>query len=983
VVGSSVFAAVDLPAEVTVKADTLQAVVSVAYARQTGSITLAASGLPGGVNPVLALAGPGGFDSTVTGSTTLRGLDPGTYTVSAQPVTYAGGVWQPTVMTPTIQLAPNDSVEVGVSYAIATGGLTVMVLGLPPGADASIRVTGPGGFESAVTGTTALVGLAPGDYSVIAATISSGGHSWKPAAASQLATVAAGTTPTAITISYVLATGAIALTITGLPDSLPAAVTITGPAGFNQAVTGPSTLTGLAPGSYSVAASPVGGTGQPWVAVPANQDISVTASLVPAPAAIAYAPGVGSLSVSITGLPGGSPAAVTISGPSGYHESLASSRTLTGLPPGGYTVAAGQVILAGQTWTPSPVTQAATITVGGSTSVVVQYNQTTGSLAVLMAGLPNGTAGALTVTGPGGYSHPLAASQTLAGLVPGSYTVTASTVTASGTTWVPAPPSQSVPVVVAATATATVTYAAAPASTLNLRIDGVYLTQATQRYDGTVPLVAGRDAYLRAFALASEANTAAPPVRIRLYSGGSLVQTYTVPAAGASVPLSVNEGSLAASWNVLIPGNLVQPNLRVLADVDPGNTVSEANESDNAFPLDGTPAAVDVRALPTFNVRFVPVLQQVNGRQGSVSDATREQYLADLKRMLPVAGYDADVRLPYTTTAPALQSDNANGAWGTILSEVLALRSADGNSRYYYGVVNTSYSSGVAGIGYVGGSARTALGWDRLPSGASVMAHELGHNMGRSHAPCGGVANPDPSFPYASGKIGVWGLDVAALSPKSPATYSDLMGYCSPEWISDYNWQAMLGYRQGGPNNTPAAVDARGGLLIWGRITPAGPVLEPAFFVDAPASLPGGGPHRLELTGAGGTTLMSVAFSASEVADTPTGPEQAFAFVLPVSGAVADQVRELRLTSGGRRVVRQSAVTAVDPATALARGSAGEAVIRWNAARYPMVLVRDGATGQLLSFARGGEVRLSSAVGSVSLTYSDGVRSRRENRTLR
>jgi hypothetical protein len=128
---------------------------------------------------------------------------------------------------------------------------------------------------------------------------------------------------------------------------------------------------------------------------------------------------------------------------------------------------------------------------------------------------------------------------------------------------------------------------------------------------------------------------------------------------------------------------------------------------------------------------------------------------------------------------------------------------------------------------------------------------------------------------------------------------------------------------------------------------------------------------------------MSVAFSASEVADTPTGPEQAFAFVLPVSGAVADQVRELRLTSGGRRVVRQSAVTAVDPATALARGSAGEAVIRWNAARYPMVLVRDGATGQLLSFARGGEVRLSSAVGSVSLTYSDGVRSRRENRTLR
>jgi hypothetical protein len=113
----------------------------------------------------------------------------------------------------------------------------------------------------------------------------------------------------------------------------------------------------------------------------------------------------------------------------------------------------------------------------------------------------------------------------------------------------------------------------------------------------------------------------------------------------------------------------------------------------------------------------------VNGLQGNVTAGNTAQYLSDVLKMLPIGGYNTDVRAVYTTTAPVLQSSNGNGAWGTVLCEVLALKSADGSTRYYYGVVQTSYSSGVAGIGYVGGGARTALGWDRLPSGSGVMAH--------------------------------------------------------------------------------------------------------------------------------------------------------------------------------------------------------------------------------------------------------------------
>lgn len=487
----------------------------------------------------------------------------------------------------------------------------------------------------------------------------------------------------------------------------------------------------------------------------------------------------------------------------------------------------------------------------------------------------------------------------------------------------------------------------------------MYLTQAAQRYDGSAPLVAGRAAYLRVFAVASGSNSATPAVRVRLYSGTTLVQTQTIPAPGSSVPLTASEATLAGSWNLLVPGSLVQPGLRVLADADPSAAIPESNEADNAFPASGVPAALDVRALPTFALRFVPVLQQVNGLQGNVSDANKDQFLADTRAMLPVAGYDADVRAPYTTSAPALQSDNANDAWGTILSEVLALRSADGTSRYYYGVVRTSYTSGVAGIGYVGGGARTALGWDRLPSGSGVMAHELGHNMGRSHAPCGGVGSPDPSYPHAGGGIGIWGLDVGSLTLKSPATFKDLMGYCSPEWISDYNWSAMLSYRQGGPNYVGEAEGRRGGgagLLVWGRLTPSGPVLEPAFVLDAPVTLPAPGPHRIDLIGLAGEVLRSIPFRAVEVHDVPTGREEAFAFVLPFDRGTRIELAAVRLVSGGRVVERR--VDGTEPAASIVSDPRGGAIIRWDATRTPMLLVRDGASGQILSFARDGEIRV-------------------------
>ncbi len=71
------------------------------------------------------------------------------------------------------------------------------------------------------------------------------------------------------------------------------------------------------------------------------------------------------------------------------------------------------------------------------------------------------------------------------------------------------------------------------------------------------------------------------------------------------------------------------------------------------------------------------------------------------------------------------------------------------------------------------------------------MAHELGHNHGQEHAPCG-VSPADAAFPYSGGAIGVWGLDRRSATLKDPAKIKDIMSYCTPQWASDYTYEAFL-----------------------------------------------------------------------------------------------------------------------------------------------------------------------------------------------
>lgn len=773
-------------------------------------------------------------------------------------------------------------------------------------------------------------------------------------------------------------TGALIVTVDGMPSGAEPSVVVSGPNGFGKSVHATTTLEQLEPGTYTVRALPSSHANATYAAA-----VSVTThNVVPGKtenAGVQYALASGAIDLSVAGLPAGISSNIRLVGPNGFDRSVLQGGLIGELPPGGYTIQADTITTAdGDRFGTATFIQTVSVPVSlTAVPVSVGYGLVSGTLEVIVSGLTFAQSPPVTITGPSGFRRTTSTSSTYRGLLPGTYTIAATKVYSTcPNVYVPAQTQQTAEISIGSVLSRSVAYSLTQESqgTLNLTIDGAYLIQVSQNYAGTVPMIAGRPGLFRVFGKANQCNSVKPKVRLTL--GGT---TVDLVLADSIAPTTVFEGALERSWNYHVPGSLIQPGLTFAAEIDPANEIAEADEADNRFPATGT-KSIEVKSLPVTGLRVVPVTFSANNTTGNVTSGNVEEFMGYARKLHPVSGYAVDVRQPYTTSKPVLQANNQNGSWGEVLSEIRALRTFDTDTRYYYGVVKAPYTSGIAGIGYIGQPA--AIGWDHLPSGSTVLAHELGHNFGRLHTPCGNPGGIDSEYPgtgdYAGGYIGVWGFDAADSSLKNPTMFTDVMGYCRDIWISDYTYVNMMNWIAAHPLTAPSVSTAeQPSLLVWGRIVNGQPVLEPAFEISARPRMPSSGPHRLAALDERGAEIFSIPFAADRVADLP-GEEESFAFVVPKSMLGGRALGALRLAARGRTTTNQQmAAVGDEPALSLTRTGNRAVRLRWDATRFPVVMVRDPNTGDVLSFARGGDATIVSGHAELEVNYSNRVGSAR------
>ena len=410
-----------------------------------------------------------------------------------------------------------------------------------------------------------------------------------------------------------------------------------------------------------------------------------------------------------------------------------------------------------------------------------------------------------------------------------------------------------------------------------------YLTQVVQSREFPVPLVAGEPALLRVFVTAERAtNAGLPPVRATFYRDGAMIHEADIPAKSDPIPAAIDESSLSKSANAEIPGWVIQPGLEVVIEPDPDGTLDPALGVAGRIPATGR-MAVDVHAVPVFELTLVPFLWEESPdasileiTAAMAGDPEGHELLEDTRLLLPVAAMDVKAHESVATSTN-------NGF--AIMEQTEMIRVAEGGRGHYLGVMaGPTGPGGLLGVAYDIGSWSSFSVLD-----SETIAHEFGHNRNLYHAPCGGAGGPDRYYPYGSGNIGAWGYD-SRTGDLVPPDQPDLMSYCDPYWISDYQFTNALRYRleteSGSILVAAAAPPAASGraLLLWGGLDgEGGPYLRPAFFIDAPPTLPAaGGAYSLTGRDPGGAELFSLSFAMAEYTDAEDD-RAGFSFALPVT----------------------------------------------------------------------------------------------------
>jgi hypothetical protein len=534
-------------------------------------------------------------------------------------------------------------------------------------------------------------------------------------------------------------------------------------------------------------------------------------------------------------------------------------------------------------------------------------------------------------------------------------------------------------------------------------------TQGVQDSTGSIPMIlSGLPAVVNVLVSSTATNARATAIVLRLTdASGAVVYTDTAITRGT---LTTAPTFVTPTAQFLVPASKLAAGLKWQVVRDPNGLTADKLKDNDVFPATG-PQTLATASVPPLNIVFVPIVLASNGNSTPVlTDANIPDYLRTLRSIHPLGVMNTRVGPSFTTSASfgTAPTGGAQAFWTQALADLDLARIADPTNAAsnWYGVVAPPSGfnfTTFGGFSYIpsngttfGPHTRTTVavrtGWFSNPTQArDLVAHEIGHTFGRSHAPCGNAGSPlDLNYPVAGGVLDVIGHDVyawanglATSAVVVPASTGDVMGYCFPVWASTYTYKAVLAFR------TPTVIAARAAdetrrtrvIIVRGSIDNEKTLkIEPAFTLDAsPTTSDPNDNYRVEGVDADGRVSFSSTFTPAAIDHAPTLKH--FAVAVPVTGAIEDGLSEIRVVglAGTARLTRSAPTLAASELrpSAVRRIGSSAATISCGDASSRGVLILDEATGAVRGAASSGSIAATVEAGQqLSVLCSDGLRTR-------
>lgn len=211
-----------------------------------GSLNVSVEGLEEGLVPVLTLRSESGTETPVVGGELLEDLQPGDYTLVADPVTEGLRTFEAEDVP--VSIASETQTDVTLTFELVTASWELIVDGLPSGVDANITVDGPEDIGP-LTGSETFSDLTPGTYELTPEPVTDGPALYRGEPIE--VELASGDDVTS-ELLYDLMLASFELVVEGLPAGADADITLEGPEGFETTLTGDEQLDDLVPGDYTV-----------------------------------------------------------------------------------------------------------------------------------------------------------------------------------------------------------------------------------------------------------------------------------------------------------------------------------------------------------------------------------------------------------------------------------------------------------------------------------------------------------------------------------------------------------------------------------------------------------------------------------------------------------------------------------------------------------------------------------------------------------